>query len=122
MPSQTYFASDFHLGLNGRLPSRERERQVVRWLDMAAPAAEAIYLVGDLFDFWFEYRHVVPKGYVRLLGKLAELRDGGLPLHIFTGNHDLWMFNYFEEEFGIPVYRQPIQTVLHGKSFFIGHG
>jgi UDP-2,3-diacylglucosamine hydrolase len=119
---KTFFASDFHLGIDGRLPARERERQVVRWLDTIAPEAEAIYLVGDLFEFWFEYETVVPKGFSRFLGKLAELRDGGLPIYAFTGNHDLWMFGYFEQELGIPVYRQPIRIDLHGKSFLIGHG
>ena len=87
---KTFFASDFHLGVDARLTSAERERQLVRWLDMAAPEAEAIYLVGDLFEFWFEYKTVIPKGFSRLFGKLAELRDGGLPVHVFTGNHDLW--------------------------------
>jgi UDP-2,3-diacylglucosamine hydrolase len=118
----TYFASDFHLGVNGRLPSAERERQIVRWLDTVSKDAEAIYLVGDVFDFWFEYRSVVPKGYVRLLGKLAELRDGGLPIYYFTGNHDMWVFRYFENELGIPTYREPIVRDIHGKTFFIGHG
>lgn len=117
-----YFASDFHLGVDARLSSRERERQIVRWLDRIAPEAEAVYLVGDLFEFWFEYQTVIPKGYSRFFGKLAELRDGGLPIHIFTGNHDLWMFGYFEEEFGIPVHYKPIQIELNGKRFFIGHG
>ncbi|MCB0543216.1 MAG: metallophosphoesterase, partial [Saprospiraceae bacterium] len=106
---KTYFASDFHLGVDARLNSRERERQVVRWLDGVAPDAEAIYLVGDMFEFWFEYRSVVPKGFNRLLGKLAELSDQGVPVSVFTGNHDLWMFGYFEQEFGIPVYHHPVR-------------
>ncbi len=117
-----YFASDFHLGIDARLTSEERERQIVRWLDMISPDAEAIYLVGDVFDFWFEYQKVVPKGYVRLLGKLAEISDAGIPLYFFTGNHDMWMFRYFEEELGIPTYREPIVRQIHGKTFFIGHG
>ena len=117
-----YFASDFHLGHDARLTTRERERQLVRWLDMAARDTEAIYLVGDLFEFWFEYRSVVLRGYSRLFGKLAELRDAGLPIYLFTGNHDLWMFGYFEAEFGIPVYKKPIQVEINGKTFFIGHG
>ena len=117
-----YFASDFHLGIDGRFNSRERERQIVRWLDMVSADAGALYLVGDIFDFWFEYRRVVPKGYVRLLGKLAELRDGGLPIYFFTGNHDMWMFRYFEEEIGIPTYRQPVVREHLGKTFYIGHG
>lgn len=119
---KTYFASDFHLGAGGRLQSRERERQIVRWMDEIAADAGALYLVGDVFDAWFEYRRVVPKGYIRLLGKLAQLRDNGLPIYYFTGNHDMWMFRYLEDEFGIPIYRQPIVRELGGKRFFIGHG
>ncbi|MEZ4918881.1 MAG: UDP-2,3-diacylglucosamine diphosphatase [Saprospiraceae bacterium] len=122
MGKKTFFASDFHLGAAARLSSSEREKQLVRWLDFCAPDAEAIYLVGDLFEFWFEYRKVVPRGYTRLFGKLAELTDSGLPIYFFTGNHDLWMFGYFEEELGIPVYHQPIQREIGGKQFFIGHG
>ena len=117
-----YFASDFHLGVNGRLTSAERERQIVRWLDFVSKDAAAIYLVGDIFDFWFEYHTVVPKGYVRLFGKLAELRDSGILIYYFTGNHDMWMFRYFEDELGIPTYRQPIEQEIQGKTFFIGHG
>lgn len=119
---KTFFASDFHLGVDARLSSREREQQICRWLDAVAPEAEAIYLVGDLFDFWFEYKTVVPKGFNRFLGKLAELRDAGIPVTAFTGNHDLWMFGYFEQEFGIPVHRRPITREIHGKTFLIGHG
>jgi len=117
-----YFASDFHLGSDAKYSSREREHQIVRWLDSIRADAEAIYLVGDIFDFWFEYKTVVPKGYVRLLGKLAELRDAGIPIFFFIGNHDMWMFKYFEEELGIPIYRKPIVEKLKGKTFFIGHG
>ncbi|MBP7273333.1 MAG: UDP-2,3-diacylglucosamine diphosphatase [Saprospiraceae bacterium] len=118
----TYFISDFHLGIAGRLSSQVREKQIVRWLDAVADSAEAIYLVGDLFDFWFEYRHAVPKGYVRLLGKLAELSDAGVAMYFFTGNHDMWIFSYFENELGIPTYRKPIIKNIQGKTFFIGHG
>ena len=117
-----YFASDFHLGIDANLTSEARERQIVQWLDSIREDAEELYLVGDLFDYWFEYRRVVPKGFVRLLGKLAELRDAGLPIYFFTGNHDMWMFRYFEEAFGIPIYREPIEKIIHGKRFFIGHG
>lgn len=117
-----YFASDFHLGVDAKLTSKEREKQIVRWLDQVKDDADAIYLVGDLFDFWFEYKTVIPKGYVRLLGKLAELRDDGIPIYFFTGNHDMWMFHYFEDELGIPIYRQPIIREIYGKTFFIGHG
>jgi UDP-2,3-diacylglucosamine hydrolase len=119
---KTYFASDFHLGADAALSSPERERQLLRWLEHIAPDAEAIYLVGDLFEFWFEYKTVVPKGFTRFLGKLAALRDAGIPIHAFTGNHDLWMFGYFEQELGIPVHRQPIRCDIGGKSFLIGHG
>ena len=92
-----YFASDFHLGIDARLTSTERERQIVRWLDIIKADAAEIYLVGDVFDFWFEYGSVIPKGNVRLLGKLAELRDKGILIYFFIGNHDMWMFRYFEE-------------------------
>lgn len=120
--TKTYFASDFHLGINARLTSKEREKQIIRWLDQIAPDAEAIYLVGDLFDFWFEYSTVIPKGHVRLLGKLGELRDGGIPIYFFTGNHDMWIFRFFEDELDIPTYRRPIVREIQGKTFFIGHG
>ena len=119
---KTYFASDFHLGSDGKLTSRERERLIVRWLDSIASDAEALFLVGDVFDYWFEYSRAIPKGYVRLLGKLAEMRDQGLPIYFFTGNHDMWVFRYFEEELGIPTYREPIIREFLGKKFFIGHG
>ena len=117
-----FFASDFHLGIDARLSSQARERQIVRWLDQIRPEAAALYLVGDIFDFWFEYKTVVPKGYIRLLGKLAEWRDAGIPVFYFTGNHDMWMFDYLERELGIPTYRQPIVRELLGKTFYIGHG
>jgi UDP-2,3-diacylglucosamine hydrolase len=122
MVKKTYFISDLHLGVGARVSSAERERQVVRWLEMVSKDAEAIYLVGDIFEFWFEYATVVPKGYVRFLGKIAELRDAGIPIYFFTGNHDIWMFRYFEDELGIPIYRQPIVRRIQGKQFFIGHG
>ena len=117
-----YFASDFHFGIPDRATSVAREKRVVQWLDKCAEDAEKIYLVGDLFDVWFEYRRVVPKGYVRFLGKLAELSDAGLSIEAFTGNHDLWMRGYFEEELGIPVHHAPIERTIAGKDFFIGHG
>jgi len=117
-----YFASDFHLGLDGRLTSLERERQLVRWLEQIRHDATEIYLVGDLFDFWFEYKAVVPKGFVRFLGKLAQLRDEGIPVYVFTGNHDMWFFNYLTEELDIPVLREPIRRTFADAHFFIGHG
>lgn len=117
-----YFASDLHLGTPDDKTSAERERKFVRWLDEVQKDAKAIYIIGDVFDFWHEYKTVVPKGFMRLQGKLAEITDSGIELHLFTGNHDLWMYGYFEKELGAKVYRQPIQIDLNGKGFFIGHG
>jgi len=120
--TKIYFASDFHLGVDAKYTSKEREKQIVRWLEEIKHDALEIYLVGDVFDYWFEYGTVVPKGYTRLFGKLIELRDLNIPIYFFIGNHDMWMFNYFEEELDIPIYRQPITKKLLGKTFFIGHG
>lgn len=117
-----YFASDFHLGVPNHTSSQERERRILRWLQLIEEDAEAIFLVGDIFDFWFEYKTVVPKGAVRLLGKLAELHDRGVDIHFFVGNHDIWMFDYFPNEIGITVHRTPLQINLKGKEFFIAHG
>lgn len=117
-----YFASDFHLGSFIDKDSHERELKIVRWLDSIKCDASDIYLLGDVFDFWFEYKHVVPKGHVRLLGKLAELSDSGIKLHIFTGNHDVWMFDYLPKELGAIVYQEPIERVWAGKIFVLGHG
>lgn len=122
MSQKIYFASDFHLGAKGLLSSNEREQKIVRWLDHIKEDATHIYLVGDVFDFWFEYKRAIPKGYTRLLGKLAELRDNGIPITFFIGNHDMWMFNYFEDELDIPILRKPISIDISGKKFFIGHG
>lgn len=101
-----YFASDFHLGYPDHLTSLARERKVVAWLDSIKSDSQVIFLVGDIFDFWFEYKNVVPKGFVRLLGKLAELSDSGIEIIVFAGNHDIWMFDYFTKELGIKVYRE----------------
>lgn len=117
-----YFSSDNHLGAPNAEASRIREKKFVSWLDMVKDDAEVIFLLGDLFDFWFEYKHAVPKGFVRVLGKLAEIRDRGIAVHFFTGNHDLWMNGYFEQELDIPVYHQPKEFIFNGKIFFIGHG
>lgn len=102
-----YFASDNHLGAPTRNESKEREEKFVKWLDTIKNDAAAIFLLGDLFDFWFEYKTVVPKGYIRTLGKLAEISDLGIPIYFFVGNHDLWMNGYFEEELNIPVFHSP---------------
>ena len=117
-----YFASDNHLGAPDRHSSRPREKKFVAWLDHVKQDAAAIFLLGDLFDFWFEYRTVVPKGFTRTLGKLAEITDSGIPVYYFVGNHDLWMNGYFEEELQIPVFHQPQQFQFNHTSFFIGHG
>ena len=123
LPGQrVYFASDFHLGTPSPARSRERETAVVRWLSSIETNAAALFLVGDVFDFWFEYKHVIPKGFTRLQGKLAELADGGLPIKLFTGNHDMWMRQYFTDELGIPVYRQPRPYQLGEKHVLVGHG
>jgi len=119
---KAYFASDFHLGTPTPEQSRARERAVVAWLDHVKTDAAIIFLVGDVFDFWFEYKHSIPKGFARLQGKLAELTDAGLPIVLFTGNHDMWMDSYFTDEMGIPVYRAPRQYQLGEKAFLIGHG
>ncbi len=119
---KVYFASDFHLGIPDHATSVEREKRICKWLDEIKHDAAQLYLVGDLFDTWFEYRHVVPRGYTRFLGKIAELSDSGLHIEAFTGNHDLWMLDYFEKEFGIPVHHKPVTREINGKKFFIAHG
>jgi len=119
---KVYFASDQHLGAPTAEASFPREIRFVAWLDKVKTDAEAIFLLGDLFDFWFEYKTVVPKGFVRVLGKLAEIRDSGIPVYFFVGNHDLWMSDYFEKELGIPVYHDNQEYTFGGKTFLIGHG
>jgi len=117
-----YFASDFHLGAPNYKESRDREHRIVRWLDRVKSTAKEIYLVGDLFDFWFEYKKAIPKGFVRLQGKIAEICDSGIPVHVFIGNHDMWMFDYLPKELGVTMHREPISKSFNGKKFFIGHG
>ena len=117
-----YFASDFHLGSPNIKESHKREKQIVSWLNKIEHDAIAIYLLGDIFDFWFEYKKVVPKGFVRLLGKLAELTDNGTQIHLFVGNHDLWMNDYLEKEVGIIIHHQSTILEDKGKKIFIGHG
>ena len=119
---KVYFASDFHLGIPDRATSLEREQRLCAWLDGIRADAAALYLVGDIFDTWFEYKNVVPKGFIRFMGKLAQLADSGLRIEAFTGNHDLWMRGYFQEELNIPVHHEPIRVTFNGKKFFIGHG
>ena len=117
-----YFASDQHFGAPTAELSFPREQKFVAWLDEIKVDAEALFLLGDLFDFWFEYKTVVPKGFVRVLGKLAEIRDSGIPIYFFVGNHDLWMSDYFEKELNIPVYRDNKEFTFNNKTFLIGHG
>lgn len=119
---KVYFASDQHLGAPTRAESLVREKKFVAWLDEIKKDAGIIFLIGDLFDLWMEYKTVVPKGFTRTLGKLAEISDSGIPIYFFVGNHDLWMHGYFEEELNIPVYHKPQQYNINGTSFFIGHG
>ena len=117
-----YFLSDFHLGAPDHASSLEREKLLVQFLDEIKKDAEEIFLVGDMFDFWYEYKKVVPKGYVRLLGKLGELTDSGIAIHFFVGNHDMWMKDYFQKELNIPIYFKPEEFERGGKKFLIGHG
>lgn len=117
-----YFSSDQHLGAPTLEESKAREEKFVNWLDQVSQDAAGIFLLGDLFDFWFEYKYVVPRGFVRVLGKLAQISDRGIPVYFFVGNHDLWMDDYFEKELNIPVYHQPKEFEFNQKKFLIGHG
>lgn len=117
-----YFISDFHLGAPDHAASLEREKIIVQFLNEIKDETSELFLLGDMFDFWYEYRNVVPKGYVRLLGKLAELSDAGIPMHFFVGNHDMWMKDYLQTELNIPVYYHPEEFERGGKKFLIGHG
>lgn len=117
-----YFLSDFHLGAPDHATSLVREKAVIRFLEAAKQDAAEIFIVGDLFDFWYEYKKVVPKGFIRVLGKLAEITDSGIPVHFFVGNHDMWMDGYFEQELNIPVYHSPQTFEFNDKKFLVGHG
>jgi UDP-2,3-diacylglucosamine hydrolase len=120
--SKIYFASDQHFGAPTPELSFPREQKFINWLDEIKQDAAAIFLLGDLFDFWFEYKTVVPKGFIRVLGKLAEIKDAGISVYFFVGNHDLWMDDYFEKELNIPVYFDNQEFTFNGKTFLIGHG
>jgi UDP-2,3-diacylglucosamine hydrolase len=119
---KVYFLSDFHLGAPDHAASLIRERRIVNFLERIRQDAAIIFIVGDLFDFWYEYRTVVPKGYIRILGKMAEITDSGIPIHFFTGNHDMWMSGYFEEELNVQVYHEPQTFEIDGKKLLIAHG
>jgi UDP-2,3-diacylglucosamine hydrolase len=120
--NKLYFASDFHLGAGKYTSIREREARIVRWLDIIKADAAEVFLMGDIFDFWFEYKTVVPKGYIRFLGKLAELADAGIKLYFFKGNHDMWMFDYFERELGATIISDELEIERNGKRFYLHHG
>ena len=117
-----YFVSDLHLGAPALKDNRERELLFVDWLHSIRKDASMIFIMGDFFDFWFEYRKVVPKGFVRSLGLLAEICDSGIPVHFFTGNHDIWAFDYLTQEVGMIVHRDTVSMELLGKNFFLSHG
>lgn len=122
MVSKIYFASDFHLGSPSQEESRDRENRINSWLDFIKKDASELYLMGDIFDFWFEYKQVVPKGYIRFLGKLAELSDAGVKLTLFKGNHDMWMFDYFREELGATIVSDELIIERNHKRFYLHHG
>lgn len=120
--THTYFASDFHLGLKAGTDPMERERRVVKWLADVSSTAKSIFLVGDLFDFWWEYKKVVPKGFTRFLGKISELTDSGIEIHFFTGNHDMWIGDYLEKECGMILHTGELRFELDGRRFCVAHG
>lgn len=119
---KVYFLSDAHLGSWGIEHGRMQERRLVRFLDEIKDDAKAVYLLGDMFDFWYEWKYVVPKGYSRFLGKLSELTDSGIEVHYFTGNHDIWMYGYLEEECGVIMHREPQTMEIYDKVFYLAHG
>ena len=120
--TKIYFASDAHLGARFHADPRAVEKKLVRWLDSIKQDASAVWFLGDMFDYWYEYKYVVPKGFTRFLGKLAELADNGVEIHIFIGNHDIWMFDYLPQEIGAIIHREPLTVDLLGKRFFLAHG
>lgn len=122
MRNKVYFITDAHLGSWAMDDTLDKERRLVRFLDSVKPCAAAIYMMGDMFDFWYEYKYVVPRGYTRFLGKLSELTDSGVEVHFFTGNHDIWMFGYLERECGVIVHRDPVETQILGRNFYLAHG
>jgi UDP-2,3-diacylglucosamine hydrolase len=117
-----YIASDFHLGLDYNLPSRQRELIIIDWLDSIISDCKELYLLGDIFDYWFEYKQSIPKGFTRFIGKLAQLSDLGIKIFIFTGNHDMWMFDYFPKEIKASIFKSPQILILNGKKFYLAHG
>ena len=120
--NKIYFASDFHLGLPAGSNPVDREKRIVKWLNTIAPEAKEIYLLGDIFDFWWEYKLIVPKGFTRFLGTIAAITDSGIPVHFFTGNHDMWIGKYLIDECGIIIHTSPLFVTLKGKNFYLAHG
>lgn len=118
----TYFISDAHLGSWALTHKRQQERRLVRFLDEIKDKADAVYMLGDMFDFWYEYKYVVPKGYTRFLGKVSELTDSGVEVHYFTGNHDIWSYGYLERECGVKIHREPCTVEIDGRVLYLAHG
>ncbi len=116
------FASDFHLGIDVNRTSKERELMICEWLESIKGTTKELYLLGDIFDYWYEYKSTIPRGFSDFLSKLKEFRNAGIAIHIFIGNHDMWMFNYFTEEYGIKVHKKPIYLEKDGKKFYLAHG
>lgn len=122
MDKKVYFFADAHLGSKSHADSLQTERKICRWLDAVKKDAAAIYLLGDIFDYWYEYKYVVPKGFTRVLGKLAEVTDAGVEVHFFIGNHDIWLTDYLSRECGMILHFEPLITVIYGQKFFLAHG
>jgi UDP-2,3-diacylglucosamine hydrolase len=120
--NKTYFISDMHLGSSVFGDPLAREKRLVRWLDSIREDAKALYLLGDIFDFWFEYKQSVPRGFTRFLGKLAELSDSGVEIHYFTGNHDIWVYDYLPGEINLILHKEPFVMQIAGKTFYLAHG
>ncbi|GHU91971.1 UDP-2,3-diacylglucosamine hydrolase [Bacteroidia bacterium] len=117
-----YFASDMHLGSDVFEDPKIVEKRFVRWLDSIKNDAQALYLLGDIFDFWYEYKYVIPRGFTRFLGKISEMTDSGIEVHFFTGNHDIWMYDYLPRETGVIVHKKPVVETINGKCFYLAHG
>lgn len=122
MQKKIYFISDIHLGSPNFEESLKREKLLVQWLKEKSTDAEAFYFLGDIFDFWFEYKRVIPRGFTRFLGTLGEITDSGIPVYFFTGNHDIWVYDYLPQETGVTVIKTEQRVVLHGKTFHLAHG
>lgn len=118
----TYFFSDAHLGMSQHKSEKQKEEKLLKFFDHVATSGESLYIVGDLFDFWFEYRTVIPRGYMRILGALNQLRELGKEVHYIAGNHDFWMRDFLSKELNIQVHFEPLDTTIYGKRFYLHHG